>query len=159
MKKKEASWHFILPFMNFISTKELDTVEDLTEIEPISKKSILALTSIQQIDLFDLFSTKYIKYLLKARDSVEEEILSDEFCINFCILMESVGGNANIWDKYMKEIPREVKLELVHKGLYPLVYLEANTNTTVTRNKGLKFNSLSRYLLLKGFSGSKLSMS
>lgn len=29
LKKKEASWHFIIPIMNFVSTFELDLIEDI----------------------------------------------------------------------------------------------------------------------------------
>lgn len=51
--------------MNFISTYELDLVEDLVYIDFLFKKSVLALYPIQQRDALILITSKYIPYLLK----------------------------------------------------------------------------------------------
>lgn len=54
--------------MNFVSTFELDLVEDLPEIESLFKKSCLALLPVQQKNALDLIVSKYLKYLTKNAD-------------------------------------------------------------------------------------------
>jgi hypothetical protein len=70
-KKKEASWHYALPMMNFVSTFELDRVEGLMEKESLFKKSCLSLFPVQQRDALELIVCKYLKYLSKHAESVE----------------------------------------------------------------------------------------
>lgn len=74
--------------MNFLSTFELDFVEDLPEIESLFKKSCLALLPIQQKDALNLIATKYLKYLEKNADGEQVDI-NQNICVTITILLEN----------------------------------------------------------------------
>lgn len=74
--------------MNFLSTFELDIIEDLTDIDFLFKKSVLALLPIQQEDALDLIVFKYFKYLEKNAEGERVE-LDQNICVTITLLLEN----------------------------------------------------------------------
>lgn len=73
--------------------------------------------------------------------------MTTELAITFIVLLEANLNSKKLLHNVVDQLPLKVKLELIHKGLYPLVVLSPGINTTVNRNKGNSFNTLTRYLL------------
>lgn len=134
--------------MNFASTYELDLVEDLTDISSLFKKSCLALLPIQQSNALDLIVNKYIKYLIKNADGEKVEI-SDEVCLTIALFLEN-NKKQHIWKNAIDNLDQESKIQIIYKGLYPLIYLVHEP--LINKNKNNQYISLSR-AIFRSFNG------